>query len=137
MDSLVDLAAIVAAALVVAVAAFQVALGLGVPLGDATLGGRATTSNGVLSGRFRVLAVLQAAILLLLAWVILARAGIVDAGGVGDQVLYWATWVIVGFLALNTLANFSAPHPVERWLMGSITLAVGILTAIVALGTPT
>jgi hypothetical protein len=84
-----------------------------------------------------VLASLQAAILVLLAWVILARAGIVDAGGVGDQVLYWATWVIVGFLALNTLANFSAPHPVERWLMGSITLAVGILTAIVALGTPT
>jgi hypothetical protein len=37
--------------------------------------------------------------------------------------LGWLAWVIVAFLALNTLANFAAPHPVARWVMGSITLA--------------
>jgi hypothetical protein len=38
----------------------------------------------------------------------------------------------VVFLALNTAGNLAAPHPVERWAMGSITLLLtGIGLAIV------
>jgi hypothetical protein len=130
--TVVHAAAIAAATLVVGVAAFQVALALGLPLGQATFGGKARTKDGVLQGVFRVLAVVQAAALLLLAWIFLARAGVVDFPLFGAAFLFWATWLILAFLVLNTLANLTAPHPVERWRMGSVTLLVAVLVATVA-----
>jgi hypothetical protein len=58
-----------------------------------------------------------------------------DAGPMGASFLRWATWGLMGFLALNTIANFAAPHPVERWVMGSLTLAiVALLGVVVARG---
>lgn len=117
-----------------AVAVFQAALALGLPLGHATLGGRARTRNGVLTGGFRALAAAQAMVLLLLAWVILARAGVADIGFLGDSALRWAVWGILWFLILNSVADLTAPHAVERWAMGSITLIVAVLTAVVAFG---
>lgn len=130
-----QIASIGAAVLVVGVAAFQVALAFGTPLGDAVFGGRAPTQDGVLKGRFRVLAALQAVILLLVAWVLLARTGVVTNPFLSGDTLVWLTWVIVVFLALNTFANFSAPHPIERWGAGSITLttcALGLFVALTA-----
>lgn len=130
-----QIASIAAAVLVVGVAAFQVALAFGAPLGDAVFGGRAPTQDGVLKGRFRVLAALQAVILLLIAWVLLARTGVATIPLLSGDTLVWLAWVIVVFLALNTFANFAAPHPVERWVMGSITLitcALGVFIALAA-----
>jgi hypothetical protein len=46
--TLVELAAVAAALLMAAVAVFQVALAAGLPLGEATMGGRAATVDGVL-----------------------------------------------------------------------------------------
>jgi hypothetical protein len=129
--------AITSAVLVVGVAGFQAALALGLPLGDATFGGKARTEAGVLQGVFRPLAAAQAALLLVIAWVVLARAGVVGFPLFGDAFLAWGIWVIVGFLALNTLANFTAPHPVERWGMGSITLVLAVLAVGIALIGPT
>ncbi len=134
--SYVNTAATGAAVLIAGVAVFQAALALGLPLGDATLGGRARTENGVLAPGFRVLAVVQAILLLLIAWVILARAGVMQIGFLGEGFLRWITWGILGFLILNTVANLAAPHPVERWVMGSITLVVALLTGVVAFGAP-
>lgn len=129
----IQAAAIGAAVLTVGVALFQIALALGLPLGEATLGGRARTKNGVLTSGFRVLAVLQAIVLVLVAWIILARVGTTQIGFLGDGFLRWATWGILVFLILNTVANLSAPHPVERWGMGSVTFVLVILTGIIAL----
>jgi hypothetical protein len=56
------------------VAIFQVALAAGAPYGDAVFGGRAPTAAGVLTSPFRVLAVVQAVVLVLLGWILLARA---------------------------------------------------------------
>lgn len=132
----IQAAAFAAAALTVGVALFQAALALGLPLGEATLGGRARTQNGVLTSGFRVLAVLQAIVLVLVAWIILARAGVTNIGFLGDGFLRWATWGMVVFLILNTVANLSAPHPVERWVMGSVTFVMVILTGIIGLRAP-
>ena len=132
----VHAAAVGAAVLIAGVAVFQAALALGFPLGDATLGGRARTEAGVLTTGFRALAVVQAILLILVAWIILARAGVTHIGFLGDGFLLWATWGILGFLILNTLANLSAPHPVERWVMGSITFVVAVLTRVVAFRAP-
>jgi hypothetical protein len=129
--TLVALAAVVAALLMVGVAAFQVALAAGLPLGEATMGGRAATIDGVLQPRYRAIALGSAVVLVLAAWIVLGRADIAPSF-LGGQALAWAAWIVAGFLALNTLTNLSGRHPVERWGMASITLAAALLVAYVA-----
>jgi hypothetical protein len=133
--TLVELAAVVAAVLLVGVAAFQVALAAGLPLGEATMGGRAATIDGVLQPRYRALALGSAVVLVLAAWIVLGRAGTVPSF-LGGQALAWAAWVVAGFLALNTLTNLSGRHPLERWGMASITFAAALLVAYVAYTAP-
>lgn len=133
--TLVELAAGAAAVLVAAAAAFQVALAAGLPLGDATMGGRAATVNGVLQPRYRAIALGSAAVLALAAWLVLGRAGVV-AAPIGGQALVWAAWVVAGFLALNTATNLSGRHPLERWGLSTLTLASAILVAYVGSAAP-
>ena len=128
----VQVAAVGAAILVTGVAMFQAALALGLALGGATFGGRAPHVDGVLTAGFRAVAGASAIVLLAIAWLVLARAGVVARGPVEDGVVVGATWVVLVFLVLNTVGNFSAPHPVERWVMGPVTLAVAALVAVVA-----
>ena len=97
-----------------AVIAFQLALAAGLPLGEATMGGRAATVEGVLEPRYRAIALGSAVVLVLAAWIVLARAGLVPIF-LDDQALVWSTWVVAGFLALNTATNLSGRHPLERW----------------------
>jgi hypothetical protein len=131
----VELAAVGAAVLLMAVAGFQAALAAGLPLGEATMGGRASTVAGVLQPRYRAIAVGSAIVLLLTIWIVLARAGTLPVF-LGGQALVWAAWVVAGFLALNTLTNLSGRHPLERWGMASITLLAGLLVGFVALSAP-
>lgn len=131
-----ELAAVVAAILIGIAALFQLALVLGAPLGEATMGGRARTRAGVLEPRFRALAAASAVLLLVAAWVVLARAGVIGAGPVADSVLGWATGAVAVFMALNTLSNLSGRHPLERWGMASITLIVAVLVTYVAFVAP-
>jgi hypothetical protein len=133
--TLVELAAVAAAVLMAAVAVFQVALAAGLPLGEATMGGRAATVDGVLKPRYRAMALGSAVVLVLAAWIVLGRAGLVPIF-LGDQALVWSTWVVAGFLALNTLTNLSGRHPLERWGMGSITLVNALLVGYVAYAAP-
>lgn len=132
----IQTAAVAAAVLAAGVAAFQLALMAGAPLGDAVFGGNAPTADGVLAPPFRALAGIQSIVLLLLGWVLLARASVVAIPIFGGSTLTWITWVIVVFLALNTVANLAAPHPVERWVMGSITLLLTGISLALALRAP-
>jgi hypothetical protein len=131
--SAAQIAAAAAAVLIGGVAVFQLALALGAPYGDAVFGGRARTASGVLTGPFRALAVVQAVVLALVGWVLLARTELVGIPALGAGTLVWITWVILAFLVLNTAANFSAPHPIERWVMGSVTSVLSALTLVIAL----
>ena len=133
--SLVELAAVAAAVLIAGVIAFQVALAAGVPLGEATMGGRAATVGRVLQPPYRAVALGSAVVLGLAAWIVLGRAGLVPIF-LGGQALAWSTWVVAGFMALNTVTNLSGPHPLERWGMGSITLAAALLVGYVAYAAP-
>jgi hypothetical protein len=133
--TLVELAAVVAALLMAAVAIFQVALAAGLPLGEATMGGRAATVDGVLQPRYRAIALASAVVLILTAWIVLGRAGLVSTF-IGGQVLVWTTWVVAGFLALNTLTNLSGKHPLERRGLASITLISAVLVGYVAFAAP-
>lgn len=60
--------------------------------------------------------------LLLLGWVLPARASVLPIRFLGGSTLVWTTWIIVVFLALDTVANLAAQHAIERWVMGSMTL---------------
>ena len=128
-----QLAALLAAALIAAVAAFQLALAAGAAYGEAVFGGKAPTESGVLTPPFRALAVVQAAVLLLLGWVLLARVEVVGFPLIGPNGLRAITWGILVFLVLNTAANLTAPHPIERFGMGSTTAVLSVLTLCIAL----
>ena len=131
----VELAAVAAAVLLSAVAGFQAALAAGLPLGEATMGGRASTVHGVLQPRYRAFAMGSAIVLALAAWIVLARAGMIPIF-LSDQTLVWAAWVVAGFLAVNTLTNLSGRHPLERWGLASITLLASLLVGYVAFAAP-
>jgi hypothetical protein len=134
--TLVELAAVAAAVTMAAIAAFQVALAAGLPLGEATMGGRAATIEGVLQPRYRAIALGSAVVLVLAAWVVLGRAGMVPIF-LGGQALAWAAWAVAGFLALNTVTNLSGRHPLERWGMASVTIVATLLVGYVAFASPT
>ena len=126
-----QLAAVGASILIAGISAYQLALALGLALGEATLGGRAPTTDGVLSGSFRAVAAASAAVLIGIAWLVLARSGVTGSGRLPTGFVNGLTWAIFGFLVLNTFANFAAPHLVERWVIGSITLIIAGLVGIV------
>jgi hypothetical protein len=108
MDA-VAVAAIVFAVVVVVAVAFQFALALGAPWGSYAMGGK-------FPGRFptsmRVVAVVQAIILVLLAAVVLARAGLaLDSWA---QASSWLIWVVVAFSGVSLVLNSISSSAGER-----------------------
>jgi len=127
----IELAAFAAVALIAGVAAFQVALAAGLPLGEATMGGRAATVDGVLQPPYSAVALGSAVVLVLAAWIVLGRAHVTPIF-LGGQALVWAAWVVAGFLALNTVSNLTGRHPLERWGMASVTILAALLVGYIA-----
>ncbi|MCB9483406.1 MAG: hypothetical protein H6675_05300 [Dehalococcoidia bacterium] len=128
----VEIMAIGAAALLGAGVAYQLGLAAGAPYGDATLGGRAEHVDGVLATRFRVIAAVSGGVLLGFAAIVLRRVRLIRLPVLSDRAVRWATWNIGVLLMFNTLGNLAAPHALERWGMGAITLVAGVLTLGVA-----
>jgi hypothetical protein len=129
----VRMAAITAAALFLAIAAFQVALAAGVPWGSAAYGGRSADPDGSLPSNLRAMSALAALILALFAWVVLVRGGAVTGGRLNQRLVSGSTWAIVGLMTANMLGNAASSSNVERWLIGSVTAALVVLCAAVAL----
>lgn len=100
------------------------------------MGGHAATVNGVLTPAYRWAAAGQAALLLLMAWLLLGRGALVRVPGISERGLRTAAWVIAGFFTLNTLANVTSPHPLERW-MGARTILIALASTALAQPTPT
>lgn len=125
----------IAALLFAALAVFQVALVLGAPFGAVVYGGRKAGPDGKLVGAWRWMSAAAAAILILFALIILARAGAIETS-ISSTVLTVASWFVVAYMALNTAANLMSVNKVERWVMGSITVVLVVLCAIVAAAGP-
>lgn len=132
---LVELAAVAAAVLIAGVAAFQLALAAGLPLGEATMGGRAATVDGVLQPPYRAIALGSAVVLVLAAWIVLGRAHVTPIF-LGSEALVWATWIVAGFLSLNTVSNLTGRHPLERRGMATVTIVAALLVGYVAYASP-
>lgn len=120
-------AAVIAASGFVGVAAFQVALALGAPLGLAAWGGH----QPIIPAPLRVGSAVAAVVLITAAVVVLGRAGLWGAR-FPERVFRVGTWFLAGLMSLSTLADLVSPSPWERYLMGAISLTLAVLCAVVA-----
>ena len=125
-----QVAAVVAAGLFLAMAAFQASLAAGAPLGAHVFGGR---NAGMLAGRLRLISGVAAALLPVFAGVVLARAGAVSSPEGLAGLLTVSCWLIAGFLVLNTLGNLVSKSRFERTVFAGTTGVLAALTAYVAL----
>jgi hypothetical protein len=125
----VKTSAIFAAIGFLVIAAFQLALALGAPLGRAAWGG----NHVRLPGRLRFASAIAVVFWVLAAGVVLGRAGY-DIVSLPEAVLEWGTWILVGLLVLGALMNFASRSPWERFLWGPFALILAVLTFLVARG---
>jgi hypothetical protein len=92
--------------------------------------------GGAFPGQFppalRVAAVAQAFILLLLAAVVLARAGVVLSAW--SRASRWLVWVVVAFSAVSLLLNLITPSAGERAIWAPVAFLMLLTSVIVATG---
>jgi hypothetical protein len=119
--------AVVAAVGFVVLAAFQVALALGAPLGRAAWGG----THVQLPTGLRVASAFAAAVWVLAALTVLGRSGF-SASPLPPAFVRWGTWILVGVLVLGALMNFASPSGWERFLWGPAALILAVLCLVVA-----
>ncbi len=112
----VRLAAWLFAALALVVGLFHLVAICGAPVGHLTMGGR---WPGVLPPAVRLLSALSMGMTLLLAFVVLARAGVVDR-----SIPRWGMRAVLGYLALALPMHVATPSPGERKLWLPVILAL-------------
>lgn len=121
-------AAIVFVGIALLTAGFQLALVLGAPWGEFTLGGR---FRGPLPRRIRAIPVVSIVLLSGFAAVVAARARL------GLPALqptsYALSWVVVAYCGLGTLANALTPSRRERALWLPVVLVMLLCSTLVAL----
>jgi hypothetical protein len=110
-------------------AAFQLALAMGAPWGAYAMGG---VSPGQFSAVLRIGAVIQALLIVLMAGVVLARAGIALAGWRGQS--RWLIWLVVGMSSLTLALNLLSRSPGERWIWVPVALIQLVSSFAVAIG---
>jgi hypothetical protein len=111
----------------VGIAAFQVALAAGAPLGRAAWGG----AYERLPRNLRVASAVAAGVWLLAALIVLAGAGL-EASPIPVSTASWATWVVAGLLLVGAVMNFISRSRLERLIWGPVALVLAGPTVIVA-----
>lgn len=124
------LAAILAVVLLVAVAAFQVALAFGAPWGAAAWGGQ---NPGVLGRKLRIASGVAGILVYpLIIALVLASAGLIDDEWLpvdGTVIM----WVLAGLLGVGAIMNFASRSRTERnW--GAVALTIALCCLVIALG---
>jgi hypothetical protein len=110
------------------VVVFQLALAAGAPWGSYAMGG---AFPGQFPPAMRVAAIVQAALLLVLAGVMLARAGV--ALPRWHRVSRWLAWVIVAFSVVGLVLNLITPSGGERMIWAPVA-AVQLVCAVLIVG---
>jgi hypothetical protein len=122
------LVAILAAIGFLAIAAFQVALALGAPLGRAAWGG----AHERLPGRLRIGSAIAVVVWVLAALIVLARGGL-PVIGLPSIAIEWGPWVLVGLSAVGAMVNFASTSPWERFGWGPLALTLAALCLVLAI----
>lgn len=124
-------AAVVAATGFLAIAAFQVALAVGAPLGRAAWGG----TYEQLPTSLRIASAFAVGVWVLAALIILGRVGF-QISPLPPAIVRWGTWILVGVSMLGALVNFASPSSWERLLWGPVSLILAVLCFAVARAHP-
>lgn len=125
-----EIAAVIAIALLVVLLVFQVALAAGAPWGAAAWGGR---HPGVLPTRYRVSSTIAAiAVYPLIIGIIADSAGLIEVdwlpSGSGPM------WLLTGIFTIGVLANGASRSRAER-IWAPVSAVIAICCAIIAMGT--
>ena len=122
-------AAMVYAVVTIMVVAFQIGLALGAPWGAYAMGG---AYPGQFPPSLRIAALVQAALLLLFAGIVIARAGL----GLRRwaRASRWLVWFVVAFGALSLLLNLITPSGGERRIWAPVALLLLVCSLLVATG---
>ena len=122
-------AGIVYALVSAGVVAFQIALALGAPWGAYAMGG---AFPGQFPPALRLAALVQAAVLVLMSGVVLARAGIALRGWF--RLSRWLVWVVVAFAAVSLVLNLITPSAGERMIWTPVAFVLLVSSLLVATG---
>jgi hypothetical protein len=109
------------------IAAFQLLLAFGAPLGRAAWGG----NHSQLPMGLRVASAFAVGVWVLATLVVLGRAGY-QVSPLPPAVERWGTWVLVGLLPLGAIMNFLSKSNWERFLWGPVALILAVLCLVVA-----
>ena len=123
-----QIAALVFVAASCVVCAFQIALALGAPWGELTLGGR---WRGSLPLAVRLIPLLSVVLLVCFCAVVLARANV--ALPQYQQLSQTLVWFVVGYCALGSIANAATPSKHERKLWLPVVLFMLTSSLVVAM----
>jgi hypothetical protein len=129
--TLTKVAAILYTVVSLGVVAFEIALAAGAPWGEYAMGG---AFPGQFPPALRVTALVQAALLIGMALVVLARAGLILPGW--SRVSRWLVWFVVGFAAFSLLLNLITPSSSERAIWAPTALVLLLSSAVVAFSRP-
>jgi len=117
------LAATIAQILFSLVAIIQLAIAVGIAPITIVWGGHQT----VLTPFLRMASLFAIVVLLGFAWILQQRVDHPES-----RCFQMCSWIIAGYMALNTLGNFTSPSWFERYVFGVITMALSICSAVVA-----
>jgi hypothetical protein len=123
------LAALIFVIVTAGAVAFQVALAVGAPWGSYAMAGR---FPGRLPAPMRVAAVVQAAVLALLALIVVSEAGLAVPSI--SETFPWLIWLPVAFSAVSLILNAITPSAGERrlWVPVALVLLASSLTVALA-----
>jgi hypothetical protein len=124
-------AALLYATISAGVVAFQIALAAGAPWGSYAMGG---AFPGQFPPALRIAAIFQAALLVGLAAVVLARADLILPRWF--RASRWLVWVAVAFAALSLVLNLITPSTGERAIWAPVAFLLLISSIAVALIRP-
>ena len=114
-----------------AVVIFQLALASGAPWGSYAMGG---TVSGEYPPALRVAAVVQAIVLVILAGVVLSRAGVLLPRW--RRVSRWAIWIAVAFGVVSLFLNLITPSAGERMVWAPVAFLILASSLVVAIRKP-
>jgi len=126
--SAVGVAAVIFTTAAAGAVTFQLALALGAPWGAYAMGGR---YPGRFPAPMRIAAVVQALILVGLAGVVLARAGLMLEAW--DSAASWLIWIVVGFSTVSLVLNAITPSKGERLVWVPVAMVMLASSLVVAL----
>lgn len=125
------IAALVYALVSTGVVAFQFALAAGVPWGAYAMGG---AFPGQFPPALRIAALMQAALLVGMAVVVLAQAGLILPRW--SRMARWLVWAVVAFAAVSLVLNLLTPNADERSIWAPVAFLLLISSAAVAVTGP-